>query len=187
MTAGYTRNVYIDPLPYSIEASRLAYDWYSTNPNIARVSAYGTITAVNPGVVTIRAILRSNPAVVGELQITVFEDTTIEDRRVKLTTDLRETSPFYGTEVSSGKGARGGTTMHVNYTRLLCFDNSDPNQLSPSPSLQDYYWISTDSSVITVSSYGTITAKGIGEAEIIGIFKNNYNIIATIEIQVIPG
>jgi hypothetical protein len=185
ITVGYTRTVYIHP--DEADVSRLLYDWYSTNSNIARVSNFGTVTGISPGVATIRSILKSDPGIVGELQIVVLTDNSTEARLVKLTTDKRESSPFAGSEVNSGKGYPGKKTIHIGYTRLLCFDNSDPTQLAPSSSIQDYTWISSNSSIASVSSYGTITANGVGVAEIIGYYKYNSNFTAKIEITVVPN
>lgn len=183
ITTGFTRNIYLGN--DSPSTSRLKYTWSSSNENVAKVSMYGTVVGVSPGTAVIKAIYIDNPSIVGYLTVEVVHDTSTTPQTVNLTTDCRESSPYYGTEVSSGKGVPGGRTIHVGYTRLICFDTSDSNHLSPSGSLQDYIWTSSDNSIATVSSFATITGKSVGTVVITGVYKYNPRFTATITIEVI--
>ena len=73
-----------------------------------------------------------------------------------------------GTEVTLNDGEKGGTTLHVGYTRCLYLDGNAPSQ-----SRLDYTFTSSNSSVATVSEYGTVTAKGVGVVEITCVLKSN--------------
>ena len=87
----------------------------------------------------------------------------------------------YGTEVSENNGEIGGVLIHKGYTRLICFESN-----SPTDSIQDFVWTSSDNDIATVSAYGTITAKNkTGVVTITGVYKYNSKFIATIIINVV--
>ncbi len=67
---GYTRCIYLDSNAPS--QSRFQYDIVSNNPGVATVSAYGTITAISPGVATIYVSYKSNPQISSFVTITVL-------------------------------------------------------------------------------------------------------------------
>ena len=91
-----------------------------------------------------------------------------------------------GTEVTSGSGVAIDVsespyvTMHVDNTRLICLGDD-----SPSTSIQDFTWISSDTNKATVSAFGTITAKGVGIVVITGEYKYNSYYKVFIEVEVI--
>lgn len=73
-----TRNAYLgEDAPD--RSSRLNYYWYSLDENIAKVSAYGTITGVGVGTTTIQAVYKTDPSKVAELEITVISYTIQEE------------------------------------------------------------------------------------------------------------
>lgn len=53
------------------DASRLAYDWTSSNDEIASISPYGTITTKQYGTVKIRGTLKTNQSIYAEFYINV--------------------------------------------------------------------------------------------------------------------
>ena len=99
--------------------------------------------------------------------------------------DVRIGGTTCGTEVASGSGMaievanNPKVAMHVGKTRLICLGDD-----SPSTSIQDFVWKSSDSSLAAVSSYGTITAKKTGKITITGTYKYNpyYKVVIVIDI-----
>ena len=69
--------------------------------------------------------------------------------------------------------------LNVGYTRLICFYSN-----SPTNSIQDFIWTSSNENVVTVSEFGTILAVGEGEAYIYGVYKYNDNFIAQMYVYV---
>ena len=67
---GYTRCLYLGGDAPS--QSRLAYTFTSSNPSIATVSNYGTVTAKGAGTVVITCVLKSNPSKVSKIILTVL-------------------------------------------------------------------------------------------------------------------
>ena len=78
---GFTRNMYVmveDRNTQSI--SRLDYDWYSSNDDIAIVTSYGTVLAKNVDTnieVKIYAMLKENPSIVYEKTFTIINDESV--------------------------------------------------------------------------------------------------------------
>ena len=79
ITEGFTRNLYLmvedrlrDPM------SRLDYDWYSSNENVAKVTKYGTVLALNVienTTVTIYAINKDDPSIVYKKDFIILKET----------------------------------------------------------------------------------------------------------------
>lgn len=127
----------------------------------------------------------------GIIEFKIYKDHSNTIKNVKLTTDVREGGVTSGTEVTENGGVVGDTTIHVGYTRLICFDG----KTSPSDNIQDYVWSSSNDQVVTVSEYGTIKVISNPfspiceddiwkEVEITGIYKYNSNFVAKIIIKV---
>ncbi|MCL2522564.1 MAG: Ig-like domain-containing protein [Erysipelotrichales bacterium] len=73
MHLGLTRHMSFTPgalVPSSIIQD---YIWTTNAPHVATVSQFGTVTAMNPGVVTITAVYRHNQNFRGSFEITVLE------------------------------------------------------------------------------------------------------------------
>ena len=182
ITEGYTRLIYIkNGIPSN---SRLDYYWYSLDETKARVSTYGTVTALETDEIVqvkIMAVYRYDITKVSMLELTILPDASTETKSVSLTTDKRVSGTPYGTEVSENNGEIGGVLIHKGYTRLICFESN-----SPTDSIQDFVWTSSDNDIATVSAYGTITAKNkTGVVTITGVYKYNSKFIATIIINVV--
>ncbi len=110
ITEGFTRHLYLmvenvleEPM------SRLEYDWYSSNENVAKVTAYGTVLALNVNAdtdVTIYAVNKDDPSRVYLKTFTIKKET--------------ETDPiFISCEMSYSYAQENG-----NYTLELDFSNS---------------------------------------------------------------
>lgn len=184
ITQGFTRCVYLTST--SPSNSRLDYYWYSMDETKAIVSNYGTVTAIEHesiSSVQIMAVYKYDYSIVGIIEFEVRPDTSDVQKNVILCTDMRATNPITGTEVSLNGGDPGENTIQCGFTRLICFESNNP-----SDSIQDYIWTSSDSSIATVSSFGTITAMNkTGEVVITGVYKYNDNYVASITIQVYSG
>ncbi len=187
LTQGFTRNVYLgENAPDS--TSRLKYNWYSLNPNIAKISAYGTITAVGVGTTTIQAVYKDDPSQVAELEITVIPYTEqTEPIHLQYGMDVRIDGTLTGSEVTSSKGNPIPVDNHPEvtiHTRLICLGTDSPNS-----SIQDFTWTVVqeegDTGMVTVSSYGTIKGTQAGTVTVKGTYKYNPNYQVYIRIQVV--
>ena len=190
---GFTRVCYLDiDCPYP--NTRLDYNWYSSDESVAKVSTFGTVTAtclwqenVNSRQVTITAVYKYDYTVIGTIILTVYKDTSsINDiTYLQYGMDVRDGGTISGTEVTSGLGStisvtyNPTVTIHTNKTRLICLGLD-----SPTSSIQDYIWSSSNNYYAQVSSFGTIFANNSGIVTISGINKYNsryrVNIIITI-------
>ena len=142
ITEGFTRNIYLmvndrlsDPM------SRLDYDWYSSDENIATVTKYGTVLGlpVNSDTeVTIYAVLKSNPSVVYYKTFTILND--LEDESV-----IIECSMSYSYSRYNGK-----YKLELN------------NSNSAYPMIQYYYWniINNSDESVSMDYWGYITSTG---------------------------
>lgn len=83
-------------------------------------------------------------------------------------------------------GASSPTASAISLTKghqEICYLGPD----APNPtSRYDYYnWYSTNENVILVSAYGTVTAVGVGEAQVKCVYKADSSITATLSFEVI--
>lgn len=183
---GLTRICYLGPdAPDS--RSRLNYEWISADEGIAKVSAYGTITAISPGRTKIMAIYKLDKTIVGTIYIDVIGYPGEGIIYLNYGMDVRVDGTISGTEVTSGSGSiievssSPYVTIHLGNTRLICLGSD-----SPSSSIQDFEWSSGDTSIATVSSFGTINALEVGSVVIYGKYKYNQNYRVRIDIEVLP-
>lgn len=186
---GDTRSVYLGKdAPDNI--SRLRYYWYSLDESVAKVSPYGTITAVGVGKTTIQAISKYDLTRLGSIEINVVEDPNQKIVYLKYGMDVREGGTISGTEVTD-MGAttipvslNPKVTIHTGYTRLICLGSD-----SPSPSIQDFEWEviqeTGQTGMVSVSSFGTITGVKSGKVTIVGTYKYNQRYKVKIEIEVL--
>ncbi|MFA6661741.1 MAG: hypothetical protein WCS56_01750 [Bacilli bacterium] len=147
ITQGYTRILY---LPNTAEyTSRLDYEWYSSNAEIAEISNYGTILAKNVSEVEgieIFGVCKQNRSIVVSKIIDVIPEISPNDK-ITILYDIE---------------------LIVNES---CIINLDSN--SPSLILLNYTWVSDDATVATVNAYGEICKKAAGNIGIRGIYKYN--------------
>ncbi|MCM1259531.1 MAG: Ig-like domain-containing protein [Prevotella sp.] len=191
MTQGYTRYLYLGENAPD-KTSRLNYNWYSMDESIAKVSAYGTITAIGVGKVKIQAVYKKDTRRIATLEIEVLPyPEEVEPIYLQYGMDVRIGGTISGTEVTSGKGQaipvgiNPEVTIHRGYTRLICLGED-----SPTTSVQDFEWqvirqLPNDTGMVTVSSFGTITGTQEGFVTIKGTYKYNPNYTIYIRIEVI--
>ncbi|MBR2138088.1 MAG: leucine-rich repeat protein, partial [Bacilli bacterium] len=189
VTVGLTRICYLSSSAPDT-TSRLNYEWNSSNEDIAIVSSYGTITAIRPGRVTITATFKNDKTIVGCIEIDVVPDYSNTIKRLKYGFDVREGGTTSGTEVTSGLGEKISITedpcvsIHKGYTRLICLGEDSPNS-----SVQAFTWTAyrehnTDTGMVTVSQFGTITGTTSGWVTVKGVYKYNPNYEVYIRIYV---
>lgn len=182
---GYTRICYLENNAPNLE-SRLNYEWFSTNPAIATVSDYGTITAISPGNVRIIVVYKGLNTIVGYIDIQVYEAPQTDIVYLQYGMDVRVGGTTSGTEVTSGLGdvipvgVNPEVTIHRGYNRLICLGSD-----SPSASIQDFTWTSSNTNIATVSAYGTVGGVSSGTVVITGVYKYNQNYMVVIEITII--
>lgn len=191
---GFTRVCYLDvDCPYP--NTRLNYNWYSSDETIAKVSSFGTVTATclwqdnaASKQVTISAVYKYDHTVIGTIVLTVYKDeSSINDiTYLQYGMDVREDGTISGTEVTSGLGNvinvsyNPTVTIHTSRTRLICLGLD-----SPTSSIQDYTWTSSNDYYAQVSSFGTIFANHSGAVTISGINKYNSRYRVSITITII--
>ena len=93
ITEGFTRCIYLMVDNVLLEPnSRLAYDWYSSDDDVAIVTQYGTVLAKSVDSntnVTIYAILKEDPSVVYRKTFTILNDTlTYESSPINIYVDM---------------------------------------------------------------------------------------------------
>ena len=169
ITEGFTRHLYLmvenvleEPM------SRLEYDWYSSNENAAKVTAYGTVLALNVNAdtdVTIYAVNKDDPSRVYRTTFTIKKET--------------ETDPILiSCEMSYSYAQENG-----RYTLELDFSNS------PYPMIQYYNWsidVPSQENNISVSMnyFGVITSSGIGYVVLTGVYTINPRVTITITLTI---
>lgn len=189
MTQGFTQICYLGSDAPNTSSRYKYYNWYSVNTNVAIVSNYGTITAVDIGETTIQCVYKEDPSIIATLDIKVVEDTSTIKVRLKYGFDIREDGTISGTEVTSGLGnvievaQFPDVTIHKGYTRLICLGDDSPNS-----SIQSFTWTAYqeegDNGMVTVSSFGTIQGTVSGWVTVKGVYKYNSNYEVYIRIYV---
>ena len=169
ITEGFTRCLYLMFEPgVEIPNSRLDYDWYSSNTNVATVSSYGTVLGLpvsNNTNVTIYAILREDPSVVYSINLTILNDTSVIPIEI-------ESYMSYSYSTHNG-------------TYQLALDSSN----CPFPRIS-YYEYDIDVStlypdlVVSMNLWGYITSNGTGEATITGSYNLNSRVTLTIYLTI---
>ena len=94
------------------------------------------------------------------------------DREVNLSKFILVTDKSYeqsGSEVHLNGGVLGETTITKGFTRPCYLGNDAPD----TSSRLNYYWYSSNNNVATISSYGTITAVGVGTTIIQSVYKSD--------------
>jgi len=155
ITEGFTRNIYLmvedrlrDPM------SRLDYDWYSSNENVAIVTNYGTVLAMSvteDTTVTIYAVLKDDPKVVYYRTFTVLNDE--EEDLIEI-----ELNMSYSYVAENG-------TYQLELTNTNC----------PYPMIQYYSWniLNESEETVTMNYWGQISSTGICTVLIVGTYNLN--------------
>ena len=166
ITEGFTRNIYLmvedrlrDPM------SRLEYDWYSSNENVAIVTKYGTVLALNVNentTVTIYAINKDDPSIVYRKDFVILKETKTEQLVI-------ECNMTYSYSEENGM-----------YTLELDFTNC------PYPYIGYYVWDIESFNGISVDMehYGLIYSTGPGEALLTANYILNMRIFLKIHLTI---
>jgi len=159
---GYTRLLYFANILVP-SYSRLDYEWTSSNSNVAKVSAYGTVTALDvtePTQVIISARHKTTNIIFYK-KLLIIPDTSNELITINY-------------EVQMNKSE--------NYVLTL-------DEKCPVLSVQEYNWEVIDQNDetinVTISQWGTINATSPGIFYIKGTYKLNNNVIILVEVEVI--
>ena len=155
ITEGFTRNIYLmvedrlrDPM------SRLDYDWYSSNENIAIVTKYGTVLAMPVDIdttVTIYAALKTDPSIVYYKTFTILND--IEEELIEIECEMiysiSNDTPLYKLELDSTN--------------------------CPFPMVQYYSWTLFNESdeTVNIDKWGYVTSSGPTEVLVVGTYNLN--------------
>lgn len=197
LTQGYTRICYLgSDAPY--QQSRTQYYWYSSDENVAIVSAYGTVTGTatweddeDYKEVTIIAVYKENSQIIGKINLIVYKDNgSSEIEYLDYGFDVREGGTIAGTEVTNGKGdaisvaSNPYVSIHVTYTRLICLGSDSPNSSVQAFNWRAYREYDTDTGMVNVSQFGTITGITTGWVTIEGTYKYNSRYKVKIRIYV---
>ncbi len=166
ITEGFTRNLYLmvedrlrDPM------SRLDYDWYSSNENVAKVTKYGTVLALNVSentTVTIYAINKDDPSIVYKKDFIILKETKTEQIVI-------ECNMSYSYSEENGM-----------YTLELDFTNS------PYPYIGYYVWDIESFNGINVDMehHGLVSSTGPGEALLTANYTLNMRIFLKIHLTI---
>ncbi len=166
ITEGFTRNLYLmvedrlrDPM------SRLDYDWYSSNENVAKVTKYGTVLALNVSentTVTIYAINRDDPSIVYKKDFIILKETKTEQIVI-------ECNMSYSYSEENGM-----------YTLELDFTNS------PYPYIGYYVWdIECFNGInVDMEHHGLVSSTGPGEALLTANYTLNMRIFLKIHLTI---
>ncbi len=120
------------------DATFTEVDWSSSNEEIAIVDHNGTITGVKAGICYVYATSTDGNEIVGRVKVTI-------------------------------KPAVPATSVVINASEvvLLPGDTRALNvRMKPSNSTDGHYWVSSDTSVVTVDKNGVVTAVGQGNAQV---------------------
>ena len=166
ITEGFTRNLYLmvedrlrDPM------SRLDYDWYSSNENVAKVTKYGTVLALNVSentTVTIYAINKDDPSIVYKKDFIILKETKTEQIVI-------ECNMSYSYSEENGM-----------YTLELDFTNS------PYPYIGYYVWdIECFNGInVDIGRHGLVSSTGPGEALLTANYALNMRISLKIHLTI---
>lgn len=164
ITEGFTRVIYLDS--YAPSTSRLDYNWYSSNEDVATVTKYGTVLAKSVSqnqTVKIMAVYKNDPSKVYIKTFTILnDDKTYESDPIDIALTM--------------------TAHSLKYTQI---DLSGVNV--PINILQYYSW-SCVSDDVSVNPWGEINAQesAIGKTvEIIGIYQFNPRIKIKIMVTIV--
>lgn len=164
ITEGFTRVVYFGS--GSPSASRLDYDWYSSNEDVAIVTNYGTVLAKSVSqnqTVQIMAVYKRDPSKVFIKTFTIINDTkTYASNPINIT-----------------------VTMNARCLRYIKINLSGVNV--PINMLQYYDWTCVDNDVL-IDEWGRIFAQesAVGKTiEVIGTYQFNSRVKLKIMVTII--
>ena len=169
ITEGFTRCIYLMVEDRLLEPmSRLDYDWYSSNDNIASVTQYGTVLAYpvdNDTNVTIYAVLKTDPSVIYYKTFTILDDTSTSEIAIEcnLSYSYSEENGTYQLELNSSN--------------------------SPYPMISYYMWDIIVPSInpnleVEMNNWGYITSNGTGVVIVLGNYYLNPRVYVVIYLTI---
>lgn len=158
ITIGFTRLIYFNN-SVTDAISRLDYYWYSSDDNIASVTNYGTVLGKSEGIVTILAVLKSNPRIIYKKQF-IITDNSMHDI---IQINLYQTYSLS----SENKYVININSENCPYAQLSLYDWSISNNQSDINSAQFDNWY-------------RLSINNTGEIVIIG----NYNLNSKVSIRI---
>ena len=165
ITKDFTRIIYPN-YNYDISSSRLDYYWYSSDENIAEVTAYGTVLGKSIGTVKIMAVLKSDPSKVFVKEFTVISDTGTEQLVINSTIEVKLS------DIKNGE-------FQLPLEKANC----------PFPRFQDYNWtldrICDGNYSTSYNQWGVFTANGVGCFTLIGRYQKNTRVTVIIHVKII--
>lgn len=161
ITEGFTRYLYLDGNDVPSK-SRLEYDWYSSDNKVATISEYGTVFAKdgtgNPKI-TITAVYKKNRKYVYTIQLTILKEIrSYEEAPINIYEEM---------SISYGKN------------QLIELPTYAPYNYN-----QYYIWTSSDSNIVSVSSFGTLSSLSYGEVTVTGIYNYNKRVKIIIHVKI---
>lgn len=159
ITEGFTRFLYLkDNTP---SHSRLDYIWESSNPDLAMVTTYGTVLALDASkgsTVKITAIYKYDTSIYFEQTFNILEE--------------KSTAPIeINIEMQLSRGEQKVISLPANDV---------PYNLN-----QYYIWSLDNEELATVSMYGTINSKNTGVVNILGRYKYNQRVFINIKLTIV--
>lgn len=167
ITEGFTRCIYLMVENRFLEPmSRLSYDWYSSNNNVAIVTNYGTVLGLsveNNENVRIFAVLKDDPSIVYYTDFIILNDIRPSDIVVRTTVTYSRGSGIYQLPIESNN--------------------------SPYPYIQYYDWrIYVDDEydiTVEIDNWGHITASGNGSTRIVGQYILNPKVYVVFYVNIV--
>lgn len=161
ITEEFTRYLYLDGNDVPSK-SRLEYDWYSSDNKVATISEYGTVFAKdgtgNPKI-TITAVYKKNRKYVYTIQLTILKEIrSYEEAPINIYEEM---------SISYGKN------------QLIELPTYAPYNYN-----QYYIWTSSDSNIVSVSSFGTLSSLSYGEVTVTGIYNYNKRVKIIIHVKI---
>ena len=153
---------------YTISANRNDVTYKSNNPDVAIVSSNGTITAVGVGQATISVIDSDSNVVQVKVEVTAVTTTT-----TIITTTTMPKSTTTTTQTTPTTTATTKPELKIDNTNIT-LTNGD--QFTISANRNDITYKSNNPDVAIVSSNGTITAVGVGQATI-SVIDSDSNVV----------
>lgn len=161
ITEGFTRNLFLNSSVVP-SISRLDYYWYSSDETIASVSNYGTVLAKNgTGNPTIKiiAVYKENKSII------LIKELIIKDEELSY-----DESPL---------DYNDNLNISVGESKVISLPSNVPYNYN-----QYYQWSSSDTTIATVSSFGTVKGIKSGTVIITGVYRLNPRVKITIVVNI---
>lgn len=140
--------------------TRTALNWSTANPDLVKVSANGTVTAIAPGNAEIRCTAVDNSEIKATINVLIVQPV----KSIKLQT--KEISLLYGASSDAAKGKISVEIIPENATNPACL------------------YSSSNESIVTVDTEGNLQAVSPGKARITVLSADASNVKAICNVNV---